>query len=132
MVVIADHTCDLPCSFLVLLEVNTPALAHTNFLVAGMMKAMDAGLERTVALHVEGLQGTGNEFASSLTADVLLYTRGQRIPSSSTEGRAGVRPGLDCLRTANEITESQRSNNIRQPFGLGEDHFTRSDEARIA
>jgi hypothetical protein len=81
MVIVANYTRDLPCSILVLPEVDKPSLTHSNFLVAGMMKAMGAGLERAVTFHMESLQGTRNEFASGLAADVFLNTFGEGIPA---------------------------------------------------
>ena len=42
-----------------------------------VVEAMDAHLDRAVALHVIHLQRTGNEFAGRFAADILLYAVGQ-------------------------------------------------------
>ncbi len=78
MVVVTDHASDLPGTVLVWPQVNELAFANPNgVLVARMVEAVNAYLERAVSFHVIDLHRPRNQFPGGLAADVVLYALGQ-------------------------------------------------------
>lgn len=55
VVVVADHSRDLPCSILILPEVDELSFSDSHLLVAWVMKSVDTSLEHPIALHVINL-----------------------------------------------------------------------------
>ena len=58
---------------------NELAFAYPfSIFMTGMVKAVNAGLEKAVTLHVKNLQRTRDKLASNFTANVFFDAVGQR------------------------------------------------------
>jgi len=76
--VIADHARDFPRAVFVLPQMNELAFAHSfGVVMAGMVKPVNAHLNKAVTLHVVDLQRSGNKFAGDFAADIFLDAVGQ-------------------------------------------------------
>lgn|SRR6266516_7447043 len=82
MVIIADHSRDLPCAIFVLPEVNELRLAGWLPLFRlWVVEAMNTYLNRTIAMHGIHLKGPRNDLSAHFATDVLLYAFGQVLPA---------------------------------------------------
>src|SRR5437762_13633346 len=79
VVVVADHSRNLPRSILVLPQVDELSLSDSHFLVPWMMKSVDTRLTHSVSLHVKDLQRSRNQLPRRLPADVVLHGLGYRL-----------------------------------------------------
>src|SRR6185295_6589138 len=81
MVVVTDDAGDLPGAVLLLPEVDELRLADRLLPVPPrMIEAVDADLDRAIAVHGIHLERSGNEHPISLAADVLLDALDQALP----------------------------------------------------
>src|ERR1700732_5405124 len=78
MVVITDDPCNFPCAVFVLPKMNELPLANLlRVVMSRVVEAVNAHLNRAIALHVIDLQSPWNEFPGHFATDILLYTIGQ-------------------------------------------------------
>jgi len=76
--VVADNPGNFPRAVFVLPEMNELAFTDAlGFLMSRVVEAVDAHLDRAIALHVIHLQSAWNEFAGRFAADILLDAVGQ-------------------------------------------------------
>ena len=82
--IVAEGASNFPGGVFVLPEMNELAFAHClSVLVPRVVKAVNAHLHRSIALHEIDLQCPGNQFASHFTAYILLDAVGQVLPPKS-------------------------------------------------
>src|SRR6185437_1416188 len=78
VMVITDHSRNLPCAIFVLPQVNKPAFPDSYFsFMPWMVKAVHAGFKCAVSFHVENLHA--HQFSRRLAANVFLDTIGERL-----------------------------------------------------
>ena len=79
--IIANHSCDLPGTLLVLPEVNKLCLTRRLcVLPPWMVKAVNTHLNRAITIHGIHLERSWNELSAHLAADVVLDARDQALP----------------------------------------------------
>ena len=77
VMIVTDDSRDLPCSALVLPQMNKLSLANTLFVVfSRVMKAMNPHFDRAIAFHVINLQCSWNKLAGDFAADILFHAIG--------------------------------------------------------
>src|SRR5204863_6341187 len=84
VMIVAQHSRDLPRSILVLPQVHESPLAHAfRILMARMMKTVHTHFNRSEPLHVKHLQSPWHQFPRNFAADIFLHALRQRRSTQS-------------------------------------------------
>lgn len=84
MMIVTDHSRDLPYAILVLPDVNESSLTgRLGLFRLWMMKAMNTQLDGAIAAQGIDLERPWNELPAHFAADVLLYAFGQILPADA-------------------------------------------------